>query len=338
MISRERVKRAVHFKNPDRLPHFLPDGNENDLLWLWPPRPQEKQPWREVNGIDCRIDEWGVTWERPHGHTEFGEAKKYPINDIFKQSLYEFPDANKDEYLSEIGKAISKNNASDNPKYCLGKMPFSSLNEGVHNIIGLLQMFMAYYDHPDELKALIGRLAGAQRESIKKLADLGCDGVMAYDDWGLQDRLMIGIGTIEEFFMPHYRKNWELAHDLEMDIWMHSCGYIIEVIPIFIDARLDVIQMDQQENMGLERLNNEAGGKIAFWCPVDIQKKMIEGSVEDIYDYVRKMISTLGSHDGGLISMAYSMPDAVGHTPEKTAAMCRAFREYGVYGRNRVRK
>lgn len=65
--------------------------------------------------------------------------------------------------------------------------------------------------------------------------------------------------------------------------------------------------------------------------PLVIQQTMVYGSVQDIRAYVRRMIDTLGSHGGGLISMAYSSPDAVQQTPEKLAAMCAAFREYGVY-------
>jgi hypothetical protein len=58
---------------------------------------------------------------------------------------------------------------------------------------------------------------------------------------------------------------------------------------------------------------------------------MVEGSVDDIRAYVRRMVATLGGHHGGLISMAYSSPEAVHHTPEKIAAMCAAFRELGAY-------
>jgi ribulose 1,5-bisphosphate synthetase/thiazole synthase len=154
---------------------------------------------------------------------------------------------------------------------------------------------------------------------------------MAYDDCGLQDRLMVSLDLIEEFFVPHYRQNWKLAHDLGMDVWMHSCGYIIDMLPMLIEAGLNVIQMDQQENMGLENLNDKVGGRIAFWCPVDVQKTMVDGTMDDIREYVRRMINTIGSHNGGLVSMAYSSPDACGHSPEKTAAMCSAFRELGVY-------
>lgn len=331
MHSRARVKKAIYFQKPDRIPHYLPDGGENDILWLWFPGPGEKKRWTKISErIEERIDEWGVVWQRGE-QGSFGEAKKYPIEDITQQEFYNFPDLNAPQYFFEAKRQIEQNQQSTNPKYCLGVLPFNSLNEGTHNIIGLDKMFIAYYEHPDYLKALIARLAEAQRQSILRLAEIGCDGVMGYDDWGLQDRQMVATELIEEFFMPHYRQNWKLAHELGMDVWLHSCGYIIDILPLFINAGLNVIQMDQQENMGLENLDAKVGGKIAFWCPVDIQKTMVHGTVEDIERYVQRMMETIGNHQGGLISMAYSSPEAVGHTPEKIKAMCKAFRKYGVY-------
>lgn len=330
MHSRERVRRAIYFQGPDHIPHHLPDGKPNDILWLWPERPPAIQPWTQIGNIRRQIDAWGVVWESAT-EGSFGEAKKWPIEDITRQAECQFPDGNNPQYLIELRQRIEENNRSANPKYCLGVMPFGSLNEGTHNIMGLQNMFAAYYEHPDDLKALISRLAEKQHEAIRMLAEIGCDGVMAYDDWGLQERLMVRPSIIEEFFMPHYRRNWGLAHELGMDVWMHSCGYIIDALPMFIEAGLNVVQMDQQENMGLEALDARVGGKLAFWCPVDIQQTMVHGSVQDVRNYVKRMVETLGNHNGGLISMAYSSPDAVEHTQEKTDAMCAAFREYGVY-------
>jgi len=330
MTSRERVKRAIHFIGPDRLPHFLPDGKENDLIWLWVPGP-DTEDWRELDdGRKRRTDCWGVVWETVSPGS-YGEAVEYPVKDITRQSEYLFPDLNDLAQFESARRAIADNNSSPNPKYCLGVMPFNSINEGTHNIVGLENMFIEYYEHPDDLKALIARLAEKQRESMRILAELGCNGVMGYDDWGLQDRLMVSLDLIEEFFMPHYRENWKLAHDLGMDVWLHSCGYIIGLLPRLVDAGLNVIQMDQQENMGIEKLDAAVGGKVAFWCPVDVQKTMVAGSLDDIRDYVSRMIRTIGGHKGGLVSMAYTTPEACGHTQEKTAEMCRAFRELGVY-------
>lgn len=325
MTSKERVKRAIHFRCPDRMPHYLPDGAENDLLWLWPARPPERMPWTSSGGHDRRIDEWGVTWERSQKDS-MGEAVAWPITDLARHADYRFPDLNDLSCLAEIRAAIDADARAVNPKYALGVMPFNSLNEGTHNLIGLQAMLLAYYEQPAALKSFLARLAAQQRISIQRLAECGCDGVMGYDDWGLQDRLMIGMDLIDEFFLPLYRENWALAHDHGLDVWLHSCGYTIELLPRLIDAGLDVIQMDQQENMGLENLDRTVGGRLAFWCPVDIQQTMVHGSCDDIRTYVERMKATLGRHNGGLVSMAYSSPEAVHHAPEKTAAMCAAFR------------
>jgi hypothetical protein len=330
MIGRERVRRAIHFQGVDHIPHYLPDGKENDILWLWPASEPDRQPWMlEADGYERRIDAWGTTWTRPAGETNHGEKTRLAILDISRQAECIFPDQNRAGHFDAAREAIRANNTSANPKYCLGVMPFSSLNEGTHNLLGLERMFVAYYETPDQLKALIARLAKAQRESILRLHEIGCDGVMGYDDWGMQNRLMVRLGLIDEFFKPHYEANWKLAHDLGMDVWLHSCGYIMPLLPRLHAWGLDVIQQDQQENQGLENLDAAVGGRLAFWCPVDVQKTMIAGSLDDIRAYVRRMVATLGSHNGGLVSMAYSTPETINHTPEKTAAMCAAFREYG---------
>jgi hypothetical protein len=333
MTSRQRVRRAIHFDGPDRIPHYLPDGGANDILWLWPPPMPDRHPWTDAaNGRQRRVDCWGSTWETMGGGS-FGETVAWPITDISLQQEYVLPDLNDPRRFQETRDNVASNNASDNPKYCLAVMPFAGLFEGAHKLAGFEKMLEAFHGQPTDLKAFITRLGAAQRQSIRRLAECGCDGVMGYDDWGLQDRLMVSPALFEEFFLPHYRSNWGLAHELGMDAWLHSCGYIIGILPMLVEAGLNVIQMDQQENMGLERLNEVAGGKLAFWCPVDIQQTMVRGSIDDIRSYVRRMMATIGSHNGGLISMAYSTPEAVNHTPEKIAAMCEAFRACGVYER-----
>jgi hypothetical protein len=329
MTSRERVKRAIHFQRPDRVPCFLPDGRENDLRWLWLPHPPVIQEWTPLpgTGLDRRIDEWGTVYERPTGSAlDHGEKASVAIPDLARQAEYAFPDLNNPSHFAAAAEAVRVNNAAANPQYCLAVMPFNSLNEGTHNLIELDRMFIAYYEEPELLKTLIARLAAAQQESIRRLAAAGCDGVMGYDDWGLQDRLMVGLDLIEEFFMPHYRANWALAHSLGMDVWLHSCGNILPLLPKLKAWGLDVIQQDQQENMGLEALDQAVGGRLAFWCPVDIQKTMVAGTPDEVRAYVRRLRATLGNHDGGLVGMAYSTPEAVRHTSENLAAMCDAFR------------
>ncbi len=89
--------------------------------------------------------------------------------------------------------------------------------------------------------------------------------------------------------------------------------------------RDDVIQMDQQENMGLELLGERFGGRITFYNPVDIQNTMVYGSIADIRNYCRKMAKLLGRPNGGFIPKWYSDPVGAGHRQEAIDVMCDEF-------------
>jgi len=103
----------------------------------------------------------------------------------------------------------------------------------------------------------------------------------------------------------------------------------VDILDDLIEIGLDVIQMDQQENMGLELLGERFGGRITFYCPVDIQNTMVYGSLEDIRFYCRKMVKLLGSPNGGFIPKWYSDPVGAGHRQEAIDAMCEEFLRIG---------
>ena len=108
MISRERVKRAIHFQGVDHIPHYLPDDKENDILWLWTPRVPDPQPWTVgSDGLERRHDAWGITWVRMAGAANHGEKWVIPIKDIALQAEYELPDENNQEYFVDAMNAIA---------------------------------------------------------------------------------------------------------------------------------------------------------------------------------------------------------------------------------------
>jgi hypothetical protein len=111
--------------------------------------------------------------------------------------------------------------------------------------------------------------------------------------------------------------------------FLHSCGHITALLDHLIEAELDVIQMDQQENMGLDALGERFGGRVCFWCPVDIQQTMVFGTVDEVRVYARKLIDTLGRYRGGFIAQWYASPQAVAHSQEKIEAMSQEFVAYG---------
>jgi uroporphyrinogen-III decarboxylase len=134
-----------------------------------------------------------------------------------------------------------------------------------------------------------------------------------------------------QFFKPRYARVYQEAHRHGMLTFLHSCGHIADLLDDLIEAELDVIQMDQQENMGMENLARRFGGRLCFWCPVDIQQTMVFGGIEDVRSYARKLMYTLGNFNGGFIAQWYASPQAVNHSQEKINAMAETFVKYGRY-------
>ncbi|HPP67271.1 MAG TPA: uroporphyrinogen decarboxylase family protein, partial [bacterium] len=221
------------------------------------------------------------------------------------------------ERYNDIKQAV-KSNIHD--KFILANIDFSLM----HRLEYLRSHENAWTDpyiEPDNLRKLLDKLAELAIDQVDMVAKAGAHGIISADDLGFQDRPMISPEIFHKFFAPYYKKVYQHARKKELLNFLHSCGYITELIDDLIDAGLHVIQMDQQENMGLENLAKRFGGKICFWCPVDIQKTMILGTVDDVKAYAKKLIDTFGRYNGGFIAKWYPSPEAVGHTKEKIKAM-----------------
>ena len=90
--------------------------------------------------------------------------------------------------------------------------------------------------------------------------------------------------------------------------------HITYLLDVFTEFGVDVIQMDQQMNMGLELLGKWTG-KICFLCPVDIQHS-VQMTKEEMGSYIKDMIHALSTEKGGFMYKAYPQPAAI-HMPEE---------------------
>jgi hypothetical protein len=323
MTSRERVRRAVRFEGPDRVPVNLPGEWGNDF---WGVGASNDPNWKPAIQTDTQWeDEFGSTWTKLHGDKTMGQVTGYPLPDYALIDTIRWPDY-KNPVRYEAAKASVAQNTDE--KFVLAGIPLSLIHR-LEYLRGHQAAWTDPYEHPQELRALLDRLADIAIDSIDRFAEVGVDGIISCDDWGLQDRPMLSPKTFAEFWKPVYHRIYRHAHEKGMLTLLHSCGHIADLLDHFIEAELDVIQMDQQENMGLDMLSERFGGRICFWCPVDIQNTMVKGTIDDVRAYARKLIDKLGSFNGGFIAQWYASPQAVNHSPEKIEAMSQEFVEYG---------
>jgi len=264
------------------------------------------------------VDEWGCVWANI-GISNLGEVKQPVLKDWADWDSLRIPDVRDPHRWTSLARA--REQAGD--KFLLASG--ISLYERVHFLRGLENTWVDIHSDPENLGRLIDVLVDMNLYAIRRFAEAGADGYMWCDDWGLQNRLMISPESWRQIWMPRYARVYQAAHDAGLLTFLHSCGDIAAILDDLIEIGLDVIQMDQQENMGLERLGRQFGGRITFWCPVDIQLTMARGLPADIRAYCRRMVAALGRPNGGFIAKWYGDPAGAGHTQEAITAMCEEF-------------
>ena len=313
MNSREVVLRTIEFANPDRLALSLPEEYGNDFVGAGMSPSPDARP----SGVSA-TDEWGCEWENL-GISRLGEVRGFPLrtwDDFESLNVPDVLDPKRWAHLENV-----REQAGD--KFLM--MGGVSLYERAHFLRGLENLWADIYTAPDELGALLDLLVEMNVKAVKRYGELGGDGLIFCDDWGLQDRLMISPDAWRKLWKPRYARVYDAAHEAGMKTFLHSCGHIVEILDDLIETGLDVIQMDQQRNMGLDRLRDGFAGRITFWCPVDIQAVMVGGTPDEIRAYCREMVEKLGTPEGGFIAKWYGDPKSAGHTPEAVAAMSEEF-------------
>ena len=191
--------------------------------------------------------------------------------------------------------------------------------------------------HPEEVRRLADRVVPLLERCIENWAAVGADGVMFAEDWGTQERLLVSPKMWRDVFKPDYARLCEAASRAGLSVWMHSCGYIWDIIPDLIECGVSVLQLDQPGLFRVDRLAEAFGGKVTFWCPVDIQQVLPTGDEAAIEAFAREMVEKLGAFGGGFIAGFYGDMKSIGVRPEWQDIACRAFVKYGGRPREAVR-
>lgn len=170
--------------------------------------------------------------------------------------------------------------------------------------------------YPDEVVELQTRVVELLKRCLDQWATTDVDGVMFAEDWGTQERLLVSPKMWQEMFRPGFEQIVGHARSLGIDIWMHSCGYIKDIIPSLAEIGVKVLQLDQPTLSDLDFLAKTCHGKTAIWSPVDIQKYLPTGNKELIVAAAHEMVAKLGSNGGGFIAGYYGDVKSLAVQPE----------------------
>jgi hypothetical protein len=329
MTSRQIVIDTLLFRNPPRVAMALPAPYPNDMCHgsrsvegyrdpQLPPQGNEARRWK---------DEWGCTWATLTNFDK-GEVVEGAIADWSQLDAYRPPDMGRPQDYRKAAAAF----AASPEMFRIGHLPGFTFN--IARYIRKMEHYLADLiierENIDRLHAIV---RGQLLKAIDCYADAGADAVMFGEDWGTQDRLMVSPAMWREIFRPEFEALCGRARERGLFVIMHSCGKMTDIIPDLIECGVHCLQFDQPRLHGIEFLARNFGGKVSFWCPVDIQRTLQTRDIGRIREDARLMVEQLGGQGGGFIAGRYPSDEAIGLGPEYQDAACQAFVEFAASGK-----
>ena len=324
MTSKERVKRAIEFNNPDRLPMEFSACGVNDSASI---------KWRQIGTGDKTqrqtVDEWGCVWGRSEV-VNMGLVTGHPLDDWGKLKNYPFPDPDDPVFwvgLEEAGREL------DREKYIKTSI-FMVLFERLHSLRGFENCLLDLYVERDKIENLADRIVefdiGIIRNTSRLFPGL-IDGISFTDDWGTEQAAFISTELFDEIFKPRYKRIFDACHEAGWHVWLHSCGQMEELIPSFIETGVDVFNLLQPRVFGIEKFGRRFAGKTCFSTCADIQHTLPFKSGPEIEEEVKLLLDHWSTSKGGYIVSDYGDPLAIGVTEESKRIMFNAYNRYDPY-------
>jgi len=315
MTSREIVKRAVEFRDPPRLPLFFVNAlmERADVLRN-SYAPAESFPHKNTGHT-----EWGFRWERKDA--TMGSPVEPPIDSWDKFDSYVPPDPFAKGRFLHLPAFFEKYG----DLYYVADMQISgfSLACFLRSTENLLEDF---YLEPEKLQRLLDMVIEFENGIIRQFASFPINAIGFADDFGSQQSLLISPPMWREFIKPRLAKQFELVHSLGMHVYFHCCGYIYDIIQDLIDIGADILNLNQPDLLGIEKLSKDFGGKVCFNCPVDHQTVAIRGTPMEIKEYVERLYRNFNFQSGGYIGHIEEY-SSTGMSAENFLAIVSSFEE-----------
>ncbi|MHC4475170.1 MAG: uroporphyrinogen decarboxylase family protein [Planctomycetota bacterium] len=323
MTGRERVKRTLEFKDPDRVPRHLwilpgttmfRQDDLNRILDKYPEdivklqfsyAPGKKQKGTRYKKGEVATDEWGCEWHAAEDGVA-GEVKCPPLQNVAQVRDLTAPyEILEDADFSQVNQMCAETN-----QFTLGwttVRPF----ERMQFLLGTEKLFMALALGSEDLLRLRRIIHDFFMEEISRWVQTDVDGILFMDDWGSQKSLLISPQMWREFFKPLYKDYCDLIHSKRKYAFFHSDGRIEQIYPELINVGIDAVN-SQLFCMDMEDLGKKYKGMITFWGEIDRQHILPFGAKDQVAEAVKRVKKALWKPQGGIIAQCeFGLKDPV---------------------------
>lgn len=215
----------------------------------------------------------GALLRRHKQHDTTPEHVDYLVKDKAGWEAHIKPKLTPDESrINFEGYRKAKKHAEENNRFFVWEG--ISVFEIMKDVCGHEYMLMGMVLEPEWIKDMVDTYATLTVELQKILfAKEGYpDGIWYYEDMGFKEKPFMSPAMYKEIIQPGHTKMIAYAHDHNMPVIMHSCGFVEPLLPGMIEAGIDCLQViEVKAGMDLLKLYKQYGDVIAFMGGIDVR-------------------------------------------------------------------
>ncbi|MEW5785138.1 MAG: uroporphyrinogen decarboxylase family protein [Bacillota bacterium] len=345
MNSKERVRTALSFAEPDRVPvsaAYVPeiskrlrtvvgDGEPdlgvalgNDLVLT----AHGFATGYYLEEDDEYYDEWGCKWKYFQNKTgSYPEIIERPLQDETMLDSYRIPDPYIDSRYETSNEIIAQYGKDF---WIVGAIP-CSIFEAAWGLRGLDTLLMDMVCNKDFAHALMDKVMEFPLAAGQKLIDLGADMLWTGDDVAMQTGMLMSPEMWREFLKPRYAamfREFKRANP-KIKLAYHCDGNCESILDEMHEIGLDVINPVQPACMNPAEIKKKYGKKLALWGTMDIQRTLPFGTPGEVRAAVNKLIATCAAGGGFILAPAHNIQSDT--SVENIMEFYKAARDYGGY-------
>ncbi len=155
------------------------------------------------------------------------------------------------------------------------------------------------------------------------------DGAFLFCDLGYRTGLFFSPRSYEDQLHPVFKDLCRFFHEREMPVFLHSCGRVKDLIPLFIEEGIDVLQpLEVKAGMDLRDLKEKYGDKMSFMGGIDV-RLMAMSNAPKLEEEIAEKIGIAKEGGGYIYHSDHSVPKDVSF--KQYIRVIELVKKYGAY-------
>jgi len=255
-------------------------------------------------GATTLLDDWGVGFDMDQEGIFLTE---HPLEAEPTLPNYRAPDGTSPD-LMKYAKEIVPRYEKD---YIVASYQVTALFERAYALRGYENFLCDMIAEEDFANELLDKITDYGVEVAKQYVSCGITCGRIGDDYGTQNGMLFSPKLWRAMFKPRLKRIVDVYKNNGLPVILHSCGDIRPIIPDVIELGVDVLNPVQPEAMPIEELSDKFGQNLTFYGGISTQTVLPNGTEEEIYDEVKRVIAVLGKNNGYIVSTGIAITSDV---------------------------